>query len=650
MSFEGSVHAKAIELTKMSIDMTASAGSGHPTSAASLAHIVTVLMYDFMRYDPANPGLITSDRLVLSEGHAVPIIYAACADLGVMFSQKDQLKPMTQQDAMTLRAIDSPIDGHPNPVEGFPFFDAATGSLGQGLSVAAGLACGARLDNLDKRIYCIIGDGESREGQIFEAVDFIIEHNLTAVCPIFNCNVYAQSDKVSNLQTPAITQAKLQAVGYEVRMINGHNPTEIKAALNDHAIGNKPFAIVANTVKGWGAQTMQGQGHHGVPITGETRDKVFAELDATGNSLIANWADDLNIPPVTTQLPAISEPQDPPNFSDAMKMFGKTDVLDNGKWATRRAYGIALKALGHAVKNVVVLDADVKNSTFAIDFYNDLELQNRFFECRIAEQNMVSTAAGLSAAGKIPFLSSFAKFITRAYDQLEMAVNSGANFKVIGSHAGVSLAADGPSQMSLPDVAWFRSFSTIKNHKGNPAMYVLQPADAFCAYALTIAMAEYDGPCYMRTLRPDTPFLYNDDTIFNLGGHQIITQGKDLLIIASGYMVHEALKAIPQLKETSINPTLIDLYSLPFDANSILDQAQANNGMVLTLEDNYGASYGSAIADALAEDGGAFTLKQLHVRKIPKSGRTPDEVMQYLGLSVEDIVKAGKELMNVASI
>ena len=652
MPYEASAHAKAIELTKLAVEMTTAAGSGHPTSSASLAHTVTALMYGHMRHDPAQPAHRGSDRLVLSEGHAVPIVYAACADLGVHVQFGDQFRAMNRDDAMTLRDIDSPIEGHPHPVFGFPFFDAATGSLGQGLSVAAGLACAARLDGIDKRIFCLIGDGESREGQIWEAIEFIADHNLAAALPIFNCNVYAQSDKVSPRQSPQTTKAKLEAVGYKVAVIDGHDPAQIKAALDAHVqcqATGQVCAIVAKTVKGWGAAAMQNGNMHGQPIKGDALDQCLAELDAKAAELGASWTNgDLTIPPVP-DAPAEPDAKEIPTFTEAMKQFGQESTLAKGKWATRRAYGVAIRAMGHANPRVVALDADVKNSTFAIDFYQDEALASRFFECRIAEQNMISVAAGLAAGGKIPFASTFAKFLTRAYDQIEMSINSGANFKFAGSHAGVSLAADGPSQMSLPDIAWCRAFSKARRPDGKPLLYLLQPADAFAAYALTREMTNYDGPCYLRTLRPDTEFLYDDKTPFKLGGHEVLTEGKDLLIVASGYMVHEANKAHEALDEAGIDATLVDLYSLPFDEAAIVDLAKQNGGKVLAMEDNYGGGFGSAVADALAEDGDTYTLKQMYVKRMPKSGRTPEDVMKYLGLDAEQIVETAMALLETTS-
>jgi transketolase len=657
MAFVASVHAQAIDLIKLALDMTTAAGSGHPTSAASLAHLVTVLMYTHMRYDPAHPNHPAADRLVLSEGHACPIIYAAAADLGLAIGKDpEHQRPMTRDDALRLRAIDSEIDGHPNPAEGFPFFPAATGSLGQGVSIANGLALAARLDGLDRRIFCLIGDGESREGQIWEAVDFLMDHHLTAVCPIFNCNAYGQSDAVSPQQAPNVTAAKLRAAGMAVRVIDGHNPREIQRALEVHASHAdnpiaKPFAIVAQTVKGWGVTSVLGSNSHGKPATEAEKAQALEALDAMAQHLGATLTrGDLRRPPISAvEIPGPQSVQEVPSFRKALRRYGQEEMLDKGAMAPRRAYGVALRALGHAYPHVVALDADVRNSTYSETFLHDEALRERFFECRIAEQNMLSCAGGLAAGGKLPFVSTFGKFLVRAYDQLEMGLISRFNLKLVGSHVGVSLAADGPSQMALSDVAFFRALTTIHTQEGKPLLYLLQPADAYAAYALTMAMAAHEGPCYLRTLRPDVPFLYSDATAFSLGGHHVLAEGHDLCIIAAGYMVHETRKALPLLKEQGIVATLVDLYSLPFDDVAILELAQENQGQVLTVEDNYGAGIGSAVADALALHGGAYTLAQMYVRQIPKSGRTPDEVLHSLQLSASDIVHTAVSMLDVAS-
>ncbi len=656
MSFEAAVHAQAIELDKMALEMTAAAGSGHPSSALSLGHLVTVLMFHTMRWSPDYPSYPTSDRLVLSEGHAVPIVYAAACRLGVVVGKDpERRRKLTPADARKLREMDSELDGHPNPVEGFPFFDAATGSLGQGLSVAAGLGVAARRDGIDRRVFCIIGDGESREGQITEALDFIVDHKLTNVLPIFNCNDYGQADRVSPQQSAERLGAKLEAAGYTVKAIDGHNPVQIKNAF-DAFIANAqnpaaaPMAVVAKTVKGWGAGTLQGGGWHGRPATGDALKKALTELDEKRVQLTSSLTgtDAFEIQPPPQAAPKEVVAGDLPTLSAAMKKFDMESLLSTGKLATRRAYGIALRALGRANDRVFVLDADVSNSTFADMFAKDPDLAERFLECKIAEQNMVSVAAGLSAAGKVPFCSTFAKFFTRAYDQIEMAINSGANFKLVGSHAGITLASDGPSQMALPDVSWFRAWTTIRDQRGNPGVYVLQPSDAFAAYALTGAMAEYEGPCYMRTLRADTEFLYNDDQVFNLGGFEVLQAGRDVVLCACGYMVHEANKALDLLDKAGISATLVDMYSMPFDAEKLLDMINKNNGYVISLEDNYGGGLGSAIADALTESGDAFTLRQMHARRIPKSAKTPDEMLQMCGLTAQDIVKTAMQLLQVA--
>lgn len=652
MSFEAAVHAQAIELDRWSLEMCAAAGSGHPTSAMSLGHIVTVLMFSQMRWSPDYPNYPTSDRLVLSEGHAVPIVYAAGAKLGVQVGKEDQRKKLAYEDLKTLRAATSVLDGHPNPMEGFPFFDTATGSLGQGLSNAIGLAEAARLDGLDKRIYCIVGDGESREGQVAEALDFIAERKIKNLLTIFNCNEFGQADRVSPQQSPEVLANKLEAFGFEVKTIDGHAPGQIRSAFEVFVEGTKsgkPLAIIAKTVKGWGAASLQGNGWHGKPPTGDALKKALTELDQKRLELTSALAntDQFTIEPPPETPRKEEKTGEPPSLTEFMKKNDMESLLQGGMMATRRAFGIALRALGRVNDKVVVLDADVSNSTFTDMFKKDAACASRFFECKIAEQNMISVAAGMAAAGKVPFAASFSKFLTRAYDQIEMAIYSGANLKVIGSHSGITLAADGPSQMSLPDVAWFRSFTTMRDHRGNPGCYVLQPADAFAAYSLTNAMAEYEGVCYMRTMRPDTEFIYNDDTAFNLGGFEVLAEGKDIVLAAAGYMVHEANKTVELLDKAGVSATLVDLYSLPFDTDSFLDIVGQNNGLVMTIEDNFGGGIGSAVADALLESGDGFTLRQMHVKRIPKSSRSVEDVLAMCGLSADQIKKAAMEMLGV---
>jgi transketolase len=651
MSFEAAVHAKAIQLDQLSLDMTAASGSGHPTTAMSLGHIVTVLLYQSMRWIPSDPTCPTADRLVLSEGHAVPIVYAACADLGTLVGKDPATRrALTIDDLKGLRNADSVLDGHPNPAEGFPFFDAATGSLGQGLSIAAGLGLAARQDGLDRRIWCIVGDGESREGQIWEALEFLVDQRLGNVVPIFNCNQYGQSDKVSSLQSAEAIARKLEAIGIVAIAIDGHDPKQIKDAFDRAAkAGTQMHAVVARTVKGWGSATVQGGGWHGKPATGDKLKAAKDELDSMRLKLTSSLASSGTLKPTAPAVRTVAAKPatDPMTFPQAMKAFDMASVMGTGKFATRKAYGLALRAAGRANPAVWALDADVKNSTFAEWFANDRELSSRFVECKIAEQNMASVAVGLSAAGKIPFASSFAKFLTRAYDQIEMGMNSGANLKLVGSHSGITPCSDGPSQMALPDVAWFRSLASVRDHRGNPGCYILQPSDAWSAYALTQVMAEYEGMCYMRTFRPEVEFLYGADTVFNLGKFEVLTEGRDLMIVTAGLMVHECNKAIAELDRMGIDATLVDLYSIPFDRDALLDLANRNGGNILTVEDNYGAGIGGAVAEACCDAGDAFTVRQMFVSRIPKSCRTEDEVMRMCGLDPKSIVSAAAAMVGV---
>jgi transketolase len=657
MSFAAAINRKAIDLGRMSLEMTTHAGSGHPSTALSLAHLVAVLMYHQMRWDPTDPWNPRNDRLVLSEGHAVPIIYAALADLGAAITpigrvhDKSAARPMTRDDLKTLREIDSPIDGHPHPQVGVPFFDAATGSLGQGLSVAAGLGAAARMDKIDRNIYCLIGDGESREGQIWEAMDFLADHALTNVVAIFNCNELAQSDWVSPQQSAETLAKKAEAFGFIARVIDGHDPEQISKAFNELNViknGNRPFAIMARTVKGWGAAAEQGMGKHGTPVKQDKLKDVFGQLDKTAKELgVENYKLDGELqikPPAASNKERVTsnQPIKILNLTEGFALVGlDKDLAANKGIAPRKAYGAALVALGivDAEKRIVALDADVKNSTYAEWFYK--KFPERFLECKIAEQNMVSTAVGLSAAGKIPFLSTFAKFFERAYDQIEMGIISGANLKLTGSHAGVTLAADGPSQMSLPDVAFFRSFSRANNFNGRPAVTYFFPADAVSTYRCTELMANLDGACYQRTLRAETKMIYKpDDTDFRVGGFKVLREGNDLCFISAGYMVHECLKVADELRRSGRSATVIDAYSLPLDTKGVLDVAARSGGRVITVEDNYTGGLDAEIAIAITNNGDDIALRNLYVRQIPKSGKEPQDVLDYLNLGHKSILNA----------
>ena len=639
---------KVIELGKQIVRMCTEAGSGHPSSSLSILHLTAVLMYRVMRYDPKNPWNTGSDRLVLSEGHAVPAVYAAYCDLGGVVGSADQPSQLRFEDALTLREADSVLDGHPNPAVGFPFFDAATGSLGQGLSVAAGLACAARLDESDRKIFCILGDGESREGQVWEAMDFIVDYNLSAVRTIFSCNGQGQSDAVSPQQSVECLTKKLTAFGMDVKVIDGHTWDEIFEALTAEA-GDKPIAVVAKTIKGWGVNELQGQGYHGKPLKTEQLDAAFADLNAKADELgVGELADRdvADLQQVAAVGPAGSGELSTGSLAEALAAVGLDKAYEQRKLATRRAYGAALAALGSDPR-IVALDGDVKNSTFTEFFAK--KYPQRYFEARIAEQNMVSAAAGLSAGGRIAFASTFSKFLLRACDQIEMAAITNANIKLVGSHAGVSLAADGPSQMALPDLAFMRAFAHSTRVDGAPSIRLFLPSDAVSAFKLTELMANTDGLCYMRTHRPDVPFLYDDDETFELGGFKHLIDGEDVLIVASGYMVHIAIEARQILEDRyGLSASVVDAYCLPLKVDEILQIGDDCRGQVLVIEDNYLGGVADEITAAAAKSDLGVRVETKVVHRVPKSAKTPEEILKMVHLSPEDVAAAAQGMFDQA--
>lgn len=666
MDVAAAVHRKAADLGKLTVRMTAKAGSGHPSSALSLAHVVTQLMYVQMRYDPADPADLTADRLVLSEGHAVPIIYAAYADLGGAIRAPggggnpggassagagvDPPGRLTPPAVDDLRALDSVLDGHPNPAEGVPFFDAATGSLGQGLSVAAGLALAARLDRSPRRVYCVVGDGEAREGQIWEALDFIVDHRLTSVVAVFNCNGQGQAGHVSAQQSAERLAGKLVAFGFDAQIVDGHDAAALAAAFERCAGAKQLVAIVAKTVKGWGVDALQKGNWHGKPLKESDLADADASLDRAAACSGGAGKNDGTLPRPTPRTDASTlaprpSPRDAewPPFHAAMRSAGLDAALQKNGLATRRAYGAALKLAGDLLPQVVCLDGDVSNSTFADVFA--AAHPERFFECKIAEQNMISAAVGLAAAGYIPFCNSFAKFIARAYDQVELASISRANLKIVGSHSGITPCSDGPSQMGLLDVAYFRSFTTVRgDDRTSPLCWFFQPADAVAAYHCTRLMVGLSGLCYMRTHRPDVPLIYAPDATFTPGGFGVIRAGEDLALVSSGYMVHVALRAAELLARQNIRASVLDAYSLPLEIDRFLEALQRAGKRALVIEDNYGGGFAAAVAE-LAARAGEVRVEAAHVQRIPKSARLPEEELDYCGVGPAQVADRALALL-----
>lgn len=639
--------ALAYDLARDIVRQTTRAGAGHPSSSVSIAHILAYLFRERLRIDPAQPSLPTADRIVLSEGHAVPALYAALVQVGAHVGKPGEpTRALTAADLDTLRAVDSVLDGHPNPAEGVPWFDAATGSLGMGLSVAAGLGIGAKLDQLDRQIYCIIGDGESREGQIWEAVDAIVDRKLANVWVIMNANGHGQADAVSDQQSPAKLAAKLNAAGFTTKQINGHDGEAIASAFEELDAVTGPRAIVAETVKGWNVDLLLTGNWHGKPIPADKFEEVEASL-ATKRDALGVTVETQAPPTPPTSTPSVQRPSPNevtfPSFADAMRVAGLEASLEKGKLSTRRAYGATLRAAGDVLPQLVVLDGDVSNSTFSNMFGG--AFPERFIECKIAEQHMVSAGVGLSAAGFIPVTNTFAKFFARAYDQLELALISRANIKLVGSHSGVTPSSDGPSQMALADVAYCNAFTNVRaDDRERPLLWFLQPADSVAAHGLTNALLEYHGACYMRTHRPDVPLLYAPDTAFPLGGIHTLKSGADIALVSSGYAIHLALEAREMLAQQGIQAAVIDVYSLPVNATDLVDALSSSGRTALCVEDNFAMGVGGAVASIAAEHGG-IRVKSLHCQRMPKSSRQPAEMIEYVGVAPPQIADHARALL-----
>jgi transketolase len=609
------LHNIATELRIDSILSTTEAGSGHPTSCMSAAEIVATLFFGEMRFDPKDPQNVDNDRFVLSKGHAAPVLYAAWAQAGFM----------PRSELLKLRRIDSDLEGHPTPR--LPFVDVATGSLGQGICAAVGIALNARRIQSDYRTYALLGDGEMAEGSVWEAANVALYHKLDNLCGIVDVNRLGQSRSAQFEHHMDEIAARWNAFGWHTLIVDGH---DIQALLHAFAAAraakNHPTMILAQTFKGKGVAAVEGKdGWHGKAFKkGEEADRAIAELKT---QLIAGAPKPTIPPPPSKARPAIAvdlSKMPPPSYKPGEQV------------ATREAWGTALAALGTVDPRVVALDSDVKNSTFS-DRFEKLH-PDRFYQNFIAEQIMVGSGMGLAARGAIAFASTFACFLTRAADFVRMAGISNArhqlNLKFTGSHAGVSIGEDGPSQMALEDLGMFRAV---------PGCAVIYPSDAVSTERLVVEMATWAGLAYMRTSRPKTDIIYGLDEKFPIGGCKVLRQsGSDVAtVVTAGVTLFEALKAHDSLKQEGISIGVIDLYSLqPIDAATLIDAAKATKGVVITVEDHYPAGgIGDAVAEAIAPAG--FAVKRLAVRELPRSGQ-PNELLDRYGISAAHIVNAVK--------
>jgi transketolase len=603
---------KAASLRIDSIRSTTEAGSGHPTSCCSAADIVATLFFAVMRYDPNNPKHPGHDRFVLSKGHAAPLLYAAWAEAG-LFDKADLLK---------LRTLTSDLEGHPTPR--LPFVDVATGSLGQGLPAGVGMAFSARLDHSGARTYVLMGDGESVEGSVWEAVEVARYYKLDTLCAIVDVNRLGQSDPTMLQHDMDGYRARWAGFGWHALVVDGHDPAALLAAFDEAArTKGTPTVLLAKTLKGKGISFAEDRPDwHGKALKkGEEAQKAIDEL--TRQLKPGSISPEIRRPEAAGNGAPAAGPMAPPNYKP-------TDSV-----ATREAFGTALAALGEANPLVVGLDADVKNSTFTEKFGK--RFLDRFFENFIAEQTMIGAAVGLAACGKIPFAATFACFFTRAYDFIRMAAISKSNVKLMGSHAGVSIGEDGPSQMGLEDLAMMSA---------QPGVVVLYPSDAVCTHRLVEAAAVHQGLVYIRTGRPKSPVLYGNDETFRIGGSKVVRQspGDRLTIVAAGITLFEALKAHDQLKAAGIAVRVMDLYSIvPIDRATLLESARATNNRILTVEDHYEhGGLGDAVLGAVGSEG--IRVHKLAIREIPHSGK-PDELIDHFGISARAIVEAVKRLI-----
>jgi transketolase len=591
-----------------SIEATTAAGSGHPTSCCSAADVVAALFFGHMKYDAKNPHHYNNDRFILSKGHAAPLLYAAWAENGFV--------PIPE--LLKLRQFGSDLEGHPTPR--LAFADVATGSLGQGLGVGTGMALAARQDKLDYNTYVLMGDGEIAEGAVWEAASLAGFYKLSNLIAIVDANRLGQSQATAFGHDLGVYVKRFEAFGWRVETLDdGHDLEEIMEVLSGVGLDERPLAIIAKTYKGAGVSFLQDKdGWHGKPLNKEEAAQAIAELSPSAKSGLGVAI------PAPTQLPA-------PNLA-APASYPAISYKLGDQIATREAYGTALVRLGDVDPRINAMDGDTKNSTFAEKFFK--KFPERSTECFIAEQNLVAVAVGYATRGHVPFASTFATFFTRAADQIRVAGISQSNLKLVGSHVGISIGEDGPSQMALEDLALMRAVV------GSTVLY---PAEAVATEKLLEQMATVKGVCFLRTSRPKTPVIYGNDEPFPIGGAKVLRTGDKVTVVAAGVTLFEALKAADQLKAEGIHVTVIDAYSIkPLGKKEILAAAQKTNNTVITVEDHYAeGGLGDAVAGELSSEG--IKVHKLAVVGIPRSGHAA-ELMAAFGIDAAAIVKKVKSL------
>src|SRR2546422_3819953 len=599
----------ARELRVDSIRCSPAAGSGHPTSSLSAADLIAVLLAGHLRYDFANPRDPANDHLIFSKGHASPLVYAMLRAAGAI--DDDEL--------LTFRKLGSRLEGHPTPI--LPWIDVATGSLGQGLPIGVGIAlAGKRPLGAPYHVWVLCGDSETAEGSVWEAFDHAGHEGLSNLAAIVDVNRLGQRGPTELEWNMDAYADRARAFGLDAIVIDGHDLAEIDDAYSRARGAERPPAILAKTVKGKGVSFLENkEGWHGRALDPEQARQALAELGQSPARTFAVTRPGRWVPPVMRKDPV------------ALKTYAEPV-------ATRKAYGEALAALGAARGDVVVLDAEVSNSTHAEDFKKTAP--ERFFEMYIAEQQMIAAAVGMQVVGLVPFASTFAAFLTRAYDFIRMAAVSRADIRLVGSHAGVSIGEDGPSQMGLEDLAMMRAVH------GSTVLY---PCDGTQTAKLVAAMADREGISYMRTTRGNTPAIYKAGDEFPIGGSKVVRGGGSddrVAVIAAGITLHEAAKAADDLAKGGLRVRVIDAYSVkPIDGETLAAAAKATGGRIVVVEDHWPeGGIGDAVLAALA-DRGVRDLRYRHlaVRKMPGSGK-PADLLADVGIDATAIAKAVREL------
>ena len=610
----------AAQLRVDSIRSSTSAGSGHPTSSMSAADLLAVLVTRHLRYDWDDPALPANDHLIFSKGHASPLLYSVFRAVGVV--SEDEL-------INGYRRFGQRLEGHPTPI--LPWVDVATGSLGQGLPDGVGVAlAGKYLDKLPYRIWVLCGDSELAEGSIWEALDKASHYQLSNMIVMMDINRLGQSGPTDLGWDIDAYAARAAAFGARVIEIDGHDLAAIDAAFSAAeaaTAGDQPTVILAKTIKGKGFSEVENkEGWHGRPFPPDMAERAIAELGGVRNLIVRG--------PLPEPAAAGADAG-----AAAAAPAGATlpDYAVGDKVATRKAYGDALVALGAADPKVVALDGEVKNSTFALEFAT--AYPERYFEMYIAEQQMVAAATGLAVRGYKPFASTFAAFFTRAYDFIRMGAISGRDVRLAGSHAGVEIGADGPSQMALEDLAMMRAVH------GSTVLY---PADGTSTAVLVKAMAATPGISYMRTTRGAYPGLYPSGETFPVGGSKVLRSGEQdaVTLVGAGVTLHECLGAAEQLAAEGIHARVIDCYSVkPIDTATLTAAAQATGGCFVVAEDHHPeGGLGEAVTSALVAAGQQnLTIAHLAVREMPGSG-TGAELLAWAGIDAEHIAAAAREL------